>query len=551
MPDKLTERKNQPGQVTERKFIYDAYGNKVYLSDTPITDEVAAVRLQDVYSSYPSSGLTAARLASILKLADAGDIYHQMELFEEIEEKDTRIFASLQTRKQAVIGLKWDILPADKNDKEAVRQAEFVKEVLLDISNFVEAQLNLLDAIAKGYSIVEIIWDIREGKNIVVDLKWRHQKRFTWNDEQTELRLLTDTEPSKGESLAEYPAKFIVHKYKARSGYPAKDGLLRTLACFHMFKSYNTKDWVRFCELYGIPLRLGHYDSNASPADRTALRTAVQALGSDGAGIISRSTEITFESGIEGSASSDVFKTFIDFINTEITIVILGQTATTEGTPGKLGAEMARDKVRQDLLEADCISLDKAITSQLIIPLVIFNFGPQIKYPKYKTAYEPPEDLNKRIELDKILAKEIRLPMANNYFYETYNRPVPEKDEELVNPSVGGLGSNGPMIPMKASGAQETVVMGQGRFSPQQQGVEDIGDTVLHEYEKIYPNIEKKLTRIVMSSDSLKQIRDRMYLAFDELSSDDMEQLIARAMITAQMYGAGATGRSPVPGKSK
>jgi len=541
---------NAQASAQERKFIYDAQGNKIYLPTNPDREEVAAVRLQDVYSMYPSQGLTAAALASILKEADAGNIYRQMELFEEIEEKDTRIFSCFQTRKQAVLGLPWDILPADEQDKTAVAQADFVREVIDGINNFTNSQLDLLDAIGKGFAVSEIIWEVKNGRNVIADLKWRHQKRFTWNDTLSELHLITDAEPSEGEPLANYPAKFIVHKCKVRSGYPSRAGLLRTLCWFYLFKNYSIKDWIRFCEVYGMPLRIGKYDPSSTPSDRAALKTAVQAIGADGAGIISKSTEIEFVSVINSATSSDVYKTFIDLINSEISIVTLGQNLTTEVKEGSRAAAQVHDKVRQDLLEADCIALDQTITQQLIIPLVMFNFGPQATYPRYKTSYEPPEDLVTAITIDKTLAVDIGVPMAASYFYDKYHIPEPAKDEQLVTPAahqqpaqpfplkqdVSGI----PVIPMKASAASGISGV---TFSPRQQGVEDIGDTALKEYAKIYPDMESKLTEIVMRADSLAQIRDRIYLAFGDIASDDQERLIAKGIMLANLYGRRTVNR--------
>ncbi|MEW5803736.1 MAG: DUF935 domain-containing protein [bacterium] len=541
MPDQQDRVKNPYQSSIERKYIYDANGNKIYLPVKPDMEEVGVVRLQDVYSEYPSQGLTVTQLASILKEADAGIMHRQMELFEEIEEKDTRIFSCLQTRKQAVIGLDWDIIPADEQDRNSVAQAEFVKEVMSGISNFQEAQLDLLDAIGKGYAVVEVMWDIRDGRNVIAAIKWRHQKRFVWNDTQTELRLITDAEPSKGESLANYPAKFIIHQYKGRSGYPARAGLLRTLAWFYLFKSYNIKDWIRFCEVYGMPLRLGKYDPSATKADRAALRTAVQSIGADGAGIISKSTELQFVSALNGAANGDVYKTFIDMVNQEISIVILGQNLTTEVKEGSRAAAQVHDKVRQDLLEADCIALDKTITQQLVVPLVIFNFGPQAVYPRYKTAYEPAEDLIAEAQRDKTLV-ETGVPIGVNYFRQKYNLPEPAKDEQIVilpgrTPVLMKQDADGTYVAMSQM-AQGTIISEHsGRFSPRQQGVEDIGGSLLKEYAKLYPDMEAKLTNIVMSAGSLDQIRDRIYLAFSDIASDDMELLIARGMLLAELYG--------------
>ena len=61
----------------------------------PVTAVVAVGNINDKYSSYPSNGLNPRRLARIFRAADQGDVMSQMELFEEIEEKDTHIFLSL------------------------------------------------------------------------------------------------------------------------------------------------------------------------------------------------------------------------------------------------------------------------------------------------------------------------------------------------------------------------------------------------------------------------------------------------------------------------
>ncbi len=80
-------------------------------SGRPIMAAVAIRDVNDKFSSYPSDGLTPVKLARIFKEADAGDPFRQMELFEEMESKDTHLFSQLQTRKLAVTGLDWEVQP--------------------------------------------------------------------------------------------------------------------------------------------------------------------------------------------------------------------------------------------------------------------------------------------------------------------------------------------------------------------------------------------------------------------------------------------------------
>ena len=64
----------------------------------PVTARVAVGDVNDKFSDYPSNGLTPRRLARIFREADEGNVRAQMELFEEMEEKDTHLFSQMQIR---------------------------------------------------------------------------------------------------------------------------------------------------------------------------------------------------------------------------------------------------------------------------------------------------------------------------------------------------------------------------------------------------------------------------------------------------------------------
>ena len=146
----------------------------------PDMREVAVAQVSDKYSEYPSNGLTPVKLAEILREADAGDVLRQMELFEEMEEKDPHLFSQLQTRKNAVTGLDFEVIPFGDEplDKEI---ADFIEEQLNGIESFEDVENDLLDAIGKGFAVSEILWGYDEGHVVVQDIKTRHQKRFFWD----------------------------------------------------------------------------------------------------------------------------------------------------------------------------------------------------------------------------------------------------------------------------------------------------------------------------------------------------------------------------------
>ena len=270
----------------------------------PESREVAAAQVTDKYSEYPSDGLTPVRLAEIFKEADAGDVLRQAELFEEMEEKDPHLFSQLQTRKNAVTGLDYEVIPFDSDDPRDKEIAEFVEAQLGGIEGFEDIMLDLLDAIGKGFAVSEIMWSYDEGHVVVDDIRSRHQKRFFWDSVDDSFKVRTQEAP---EGIELPKNKFIVHKYKARSGHPSRAGVLRVVAWMYLFKNYTLKDWVAFCEVFGMPLRLGKYQPGASEDDKRALMQALVAIGADAAGIFPDGTAIEFVN-TEKTSSTDLYE---------------------------------------------------------------------------------------------------------------------------------------------------------------------------------------------------------------------------------------------------
>jgi len=256
----------------------------------PVDREVASVGLQDRWSSYPSIGLTPGGLAAIFQEADQGAVRRQMELFEEMEEKDAHLAALLQTRKLAVLSLDYEILPHAKTPEDE-DIAGAMGEMVWGIPNLEGAFLDLLDAIGKGFALTEIHWQVEKGRVGVAELSWIPQKKTTFASD-LKPRLLTADGPWEG--VEPPPWKIIYHRYKARSGHDTRAGVLRVVGYMYLLKNYALKDWTAFNEVFGMPLRLGKYDPAATPADREALIQAIRNLGTDAAGIISKNTEIEF-----------------------------------------------------------------------------------------------------------------------------------------------------------------------------------------------------------------------------------------------------------------
>jgi len=512
-------------------LIVDQYGKPIKKTK-PITREIAAPAIYDKYSTYPSDGLTPEKLARILKEADQGDVYRQMELFEEIEGKDPHLFSQMQTRKNAVTGVDFEILSysEDETDKKIT---EFISSIMADLDTE-DIFMDLLDSIGKGFAVSEIIWKYKNGMVVVDEIKSREQKKFFW-DHEDKFKVMTIENP-QGEELP--INKFIVHRYKARSGHPSKAGIMRVISWMYLFKNYTVKDWIAFAEVYGMPLRLGKYNAGASDDDKDALKVALVMLGSDAAGIVPEGTSIEF---IEASkvSSLNVYESLANFCNKEMSKAILGQTLTTDiGENGSRAAATVHDGVRHDLIEADCKSLARTIRNDLIKPLVLFNFGGCYvdRAPYIKFNYEEPEDVEKNANTYRTIIKDIGLPVAEEHLYEKFGIPKPEAGQKIIVvpqlPVYGG---------MRLKNTQ--LIANKNATVDYQKEVDSIADEATLMSVKLFNEMFKPFGVMIENVSSLEELQaklnnpEELKKVLKNMENENMEDLLQKAMFLADMYG--------------
>jgi phage gp29-like protein len=517
--------------------LFDQFGRPIEsgLTKRPETREIAVAQLRDRWSTYPSKGLTPAKLAEILAQADAGDVQRQAELFEEMEEKDAHLGSQFGLRKQAVTGLDFEIQPSPL-DPKGEDVANFCRQCIEALPNWDENLQDMLDALSKGYSVHEIMWDQSEGQAMARGLNWIHPKKITFWNSLTPC-VLTEAEPSRGEELQ--PFKWIYHRHKARSGYDTRAGIMRTCTWMYLFKNYTIKDWVSFSETYGQPLRIGKYGPNASEQDKEALFQAVRSIGVEAAGIISRNTEIEFIEAVR-TGSLNVYEVLANFCDAQMSKAILGQTLTSEAGGSKGQGSMALGKVhnevRLDLVRADAKALAKSINHLLLLPLVGFNFGWDRPLPQFKFVIEEPEDLEalskvytafidrgQKVSQEHIAAR-FGIPMAGEG--ET---PLPGKAPAASAPTgTGDMPLKHLVLKAKPPAAPQADLTGAPVVAELTQRVSQAAGLAAWVHG---------LEALLAQCASLEEFRDRLVDAFAGMNPADVAEALQQALAVAELSG--------------
>ena len=501
------------GRLGKNKTDEKKSVNKKILAEQRATPVANSNR--DLWSGGLVAGLTPERLASILDKVRRGDIPAEyLEIAGELEERDAHYRSVLSTRKHAIEGLEMYVQSAG-DDKEALAIAEAVREDIAEHSDMMDLRKNALDALGKGFSVNEIIWNTSGSRWKPDTFIFRDPRWFAYNKE-TGLLSLRDVYGMELSPLDPY--KFIIHEPNLLSGKQITSGLSFTALFYWLVKTYDVTSWAAFADRFGYPVRLGKYGRKATKEDIATLKRAVAAIGSDVGAVIPDSMVIDIIESKTTSGTSEVYEKIADWSDKQLSKLVLGQTASAEGTPGKLGDSQDQQAVRQDILKADVRQLEQTLNRDLVIPYVKFNFGRQERYPKLRIKYVEPKNVQLIVDSVTKLVP-LGLKVKSQEMNTLLGLSSPEKNDEVLTvPSPLGFDMNSQNKSGIALNASE-VSPDEIELDDSESGLIEITDDIAEVIEKAadkavdFKSFETELEKLVSGWDAEKIART-MAIAF-------------------------------------
>lgn len=378
--------------------LLDQYGQPIPPAAVArMREEVAGPTLagvRPVISGHPADGMTPGRLAQIHRAAAQGDTLAYMELAEDIEERDLHYAGVLGTRKRQVSQLPVQV-EAASDDAEHVKHAEFVR-TWLKRGVLKSALFHVLDAVGKGFSVMEIDWESGPGGFLPRKLVYRPQRWFEPSRADGQTIMLRDLSPEAWHVGADPAAaldtglvplaahKFVVHLHPSKSGNVARSGIARLASWAWMYKAFSLRDWAVFVQNYGSPFRLGRYGPDASREDRDVLWRAVSNIAGDLAAIVPKSMEVEFIETGNLEAGRELYERRCDWLDKQVSKAVLGQTATTDASPGSHAAGRTHRLVQEDIERSDAELLSATVTKQVVQLIVALNFPGTTEFPELR-----------------------------------------------------------------------------------------------------------------------------------------------------------------------
>lgn len=509
--------------------ILDQFGKPIKMSEVTAEPQTARVgSLHHEFAAHPTRGLTPYKLASILEEAEQGDLLAQCDLFDDMEEKDAHIFAEMQKRKLALLGLEWDIVPPRNASPQEEKAAGLVKEMLQDQANFEDVILDMASAIGHGYSCLEMAWQ-RQGREwLPSEISFRPQRWFTLDRETRTELLLRNT--ALGDPLQ--PFTWIVHRHQARSGYLSRSGLHRVLAWPFLFKNYSLRDLAEFLEIYGLPLRVGTYPAGADDREKATLLSAVVNIGHAAAGIIPEGMSIEFKEAAKGAA--DPFEAMMSWCERSQSKAILGGTLTSQadGKSSTNALGNVHNEVRHDLLVADARQLAGTLTRDLVYPLIALNtsgIDGLRRCPRFVFDTTEPEDLSLYSEaVPKLVGVGMRIPAR--WAHEKLRIPEAEGNEPV-------LAAPAAAPAFATAKAHATAALKGTEPADAAHPSDPIAERLTQETSPAMAAWLARIEAMLAAAGSLEEFRQMLLAAYANLPEDDLAEVLGDAMTAAEAAG--------------
>lgn len=513
--------------------LLDQYGNPIDRS--ALKREVAGPTLAGVRSpiaGYPADGLTPLRLANILREADQGNPLRYFELAELIEERDLHYAGVLGTRKRSVAQIEITVEAASDSASD-VAIADMVRAGLKR-DELQDEMFDMLDAVGKGVSFTEIMWDTSEGQVMPERLEWRDPRWFEFDRIDGRTPMLLGGEDGNSPSAPLPGFKFVYLNIKAKSGLPVRSGLARLAAWAWMFKAFTQRDWAIFSQTYGQPIRVGRFHAGASKDDRATLFRAVANIAGDCAAIIPQGMDIEFIESANVGAGSDLYERRADWLDRQMSKAVLGQTTTTDAISGGHAVSKEHREVQQDIERADARSLAAAINRDLVRPWVDLEYGPQKAYPRVVIARPEAEDLTAMAEqLAKLVPLGLRVQASE--VRDKLGLSDPDPGAELLGPPVVAPPTGTAPAPVLTPAV--STALQQRQPAAASDPADAIGDQLTELAAPAMAELLKQIEAMMETATDLAELREMLRAAMPQLDRKALGETLALAFVAAQAAG--------------
>lgn len=469
------------------------------------------------------------------------DLEHGMPLsaahLAEAMGRDDRIEGVFSTRLDGLLG-------AELGFGEECPHEELLREAWEEGVDEAELRKVLASGLMLGIGLGEWTWE-KTATRWTPRLRALHSSLLTWRWDTRTWWLTTM------DGLVEVPkdgagGRFLVF---APWGYARgwMGGRVRALAVPWLVRNWAVRDWARYSETHGAPVKVGVVPSQADATEKERFIRELNNLGAQGTIAAPQGPDGTgfdFKLVEAVAKTHEGFESLIAHCDRSIAICLVGQNLTTEVQGGSRAAAQVHLLVRGDVLRADGRALGRALRQQWAAPFLRWNVG-AVLAPTPSWNLEPPEDLNARADaLQKLggfltAAKAAGAPVDVTALLEQFNVPIGEAPE-AANVDPGGeeedteQGDDEGPLEAQLSARPSQVPAGYGAALEHMDDLERAG---IEETQRQVRSLVDQVHGELLSTGSWDAMKKALPLVLAHLPVGELQKVLRDALAAASLAG--------------
>lgn len=339
---------------------------------------------------------------SALRSADRGSVRQLYDLFDNLL-LDGVLSDAIDKRIDAVLNAEISFYSSDGVEEETV-----VSEVI-DSGAFEQLVRTIMMARIYGRSGVELSTS-EEGFHA-----YSIPPKYIWLEREEITPDLSS--PERGISYVGNPDLIIL-------GRPLDYGLMIKACPYAIYKRGGFGDWSQWIELFGMPQRIGKYNTMDEESRRVLVKCMTE-MGSSPWLVAPKETDIEVVDSKMGSGVA--YNDFRRALNEEILVTILGQTLTTvSGERGARSLGEVHQAVEEAKNRSDIRYVVRVLNSRLLPWLERRGIG------RVRGGYFGVPQSTEPLTVSELVQLSSVLPIPQSYIREKYGLPAPEASEPVA-----------------------------------------------------------------------------------------------------------------------
>lgn len=295
-------------------------------------------------------------------------------------------------------------------DKDGKKLDEM--DVLINSSNFERLVEIMMETLLWGTSSVEFL----QGESFdFVEIDRRHIR--------PEKRKITKSQfDYDGMNIDDYPNVWLM-------GRPNDLGLLLRCSMYALYKRSGFGDFAQYVEIFGQPVRVIKYDAYDLETQKK-LKSILNESGSSLVMMLPKQSDFEMMDGKTSNGTGELQERLIKNCNQEISVAILGnsETTTSSSSSGYAQAEIHANQ-QMEITQSDMRYVINMLNSDYFLR-ILSSYGYPVEGGSF--CFEQEKNvtaLKERLDIDLRVADKV--PVADDYWYETYGIPKPDNYDQL------------------------------------------------------------------------------------------------------------------------